>query len=135
MEFSDELLDRTAKALYEHDLCNQVPVPWSDVDPSSRKNYIGFAQVALDAALDVAGTEERFVVCGTMPIEGHPDYTFCSDALSSIEQAGDLLRVWTEEYGGEDGASYTIEHRVNVLANTHRAERLAERLADCVQAS
>lgn len=58
MEFSDELLDRVARGLYEHDLCDQLPVPWKDVESFTRRNYLGFAQVALDAALDVAGAEE-----------------------------------------------------------------------------
>lgn len=142
VEFNDELLESVAKALYEHDIYGHGPQRWNRAAALTRRSYHKFAQVALEAMYG-AKVEEEFIVCGAMPIEGHADYEFCSDAMKTLEEAEELHKQWTQQYGDEEGAKLSIKHVMKIELNTFkywtkadleeinaRAKELAEKLAE-----
>lgn len=118
LEFSSDLLDVVAQALFLHDVHGRAAVEWETLNPLSQKTYVKFAQVALEAVYSSGEkSEEQYVVCGIMPIEGHPDYKFCSNELKTLKEAEELRECWIEQ-SGSSGATYVIEHSARIVLNT-----------------
>jgi hypothetical protein len=135
IEFDPALLDKMAEQMYVYDCAGLPPRPWAD---SCQSTYLELARIALQAACDNAKVEDQFVVRGRMPIEGHSDYGFNSDVMSTLEEAEKLRAYWADRYGANEGVedeespTFTIEHTVKVLANTYRYWTQAE--VDAIQA-
>lgn len=118
-EFDSKLVDSVAEVLFRQDWIGLPPEDWDDLSNGHQSTYLDLAQAALQATYDFAKVEEEFAVIGTMPIEDHPDYVFRTDTFSELPAAEAYRLGLVEQYGSE-GATFVIEHRVQLRLKVHR---------------